>query len=48
MTAFATFIFIGDIIVCGFLAALAAWLFTRGDTAGLEEAARIPLQDDDE
>lgn len=47
MTAITAIIFIGDIVVCGFLAALVAWLFIRSDDAKMDEAARIPLEDDE-
>lgn len=39
-------ILIGDILVCGFLAGLVAWLFVRADDKDIEEAANIPLNDD--
>lgn len=39
---------IGDILVCGFLAGLVAWLLIRDDSKKLEEAARLPLLDDEQ
>ncbi len=42
-----TLLIIGDLLVCGFLAGLVAWLFTRADDADMDAAARIPLDDDD-
>ncbi len=39
---------IGDILVCGFFAALAAWLFMRAGDDEMDEAARIPLLEDDD
>lgn len=42
-----TLIIIGDILVCGFLAAIVPWLFWIADDEKIEEAARIPLMDDD-
>ncbi len=42
-----TLIIIGDLLVCGFLAGLVAWLFTRADDEKMDAAARIPLEEDD-
>lgn len=42
-----TLLIIGDILVCGGLAALVAWLFARADDEEMNKAARIPLDEDD-
>lgn len=42
------FIIIGDIIICGVIAALIAWAFARQEDSKLDEAARIPLLSDEE
>lgn len=39
-------IIIGDILVCGFLVGLVAWLFLRADDEKMNAAARIPLDDE--
>lgn len=43
-----TLIIIGDIVVCGGLVALVAWLFARADGEKMDEAARIPLDEDED
>ena len=47
MMSITTILIIGDILVCGFLAGLVAWLLTRADAKKMEEAARIPLEEDE-
>ncbi len=42
-----TLIIIGDLIVCGLLIGLTAWLFVRESDEKIDEAARIPLTEDD-
>ncbi|MBL4572036.1 MAG: cbb3-type cytochrome c oxidase subunit 3 [Gammaproteobacteria bacterium] len=41
------FIFIGDMLVMAFMIGLAIWLTSRGNDEQIEEAARIPLEDED-
>ncbi|MBL4729539.1 MAG: hypothetical protein COA46_05375 [Porticoccaceae bacterium] len=41
------FIFLGDMLVMAFMIGLAIWLTSRGNDAQIEEAARIPLEDED-
>ena len=43
-----TLIIIGDIVVCGIIIALVAWIFARDEDKNLREAARIPLLDDEQ
>ena len=47
MMSITTILIIGDILVCGFLAGLVAWLLTRADKQKMDEAARIPLEEDE-
>jgi len=39
-------IFGGDLFVTAFMAGLAIWLLVREDDAGIDAAARIPLEDE--
>lgn len=48
MSGAGVLIVIGDIIISGALVALAAWLFCSADKKSLDDAARIPLEEDDE
>lgn len=43
-----TLIIVGDLIVCGFMVALAAWLFVRAGDDAMDAAARIPFEDGDD
>jgi len=40
------FIFAGDVLVMGFMTVLVMWLFLRSPQSKLDEAARIPLEDE--
>ncbi|MEM7542248.1 MAG: hypothetical protein AAF384_11800 [Pseudomonadota bacterium] len=40
-------IFIGDMLVMAFMIILVMWLFLRNDVTTIEEAARIPLDDEE-
>jgi cbb3-type cytochrome oxidase subunit 3 len=40
------FIFAGDVLVMGFMTVLVIWLLLRSSPAKLDEAARIPLEDE--
>ena len=40
------FIFAGDMLVMAFMTALVIWVFMRSSDATIEEAARIPLEDE--
>ncbi|MCY3794134.1 MAG: hypothetical protein OXG51_07135 [Gammaproteobacteria bacterium] len=40
------FIFAGDMLVMAFMAALAVWVLWGGSDEAVDEAARIPLQDE--
>ena len=40
------FLFAGDMLVMLFMAALAVWVFWRSPPDVIQEAARIPLQDE--
>ncbi len=40
-------IIIGDILICGFLAGLVAWMFVINDDETIDEAARLPLSEED-
>lgn len=40
------FIFAGDMLVMAFMAALAVWVLWGGSNEAVDEAARIPLQDE--
>lgn len=42
------FIFIGDMLVMGFMVGLAIWCGTRGNSEEIKQIARIPLDDDHE
>ena len=39
-------IFIGDMLVTGFMIAVVIWLFWRADDSQIARAARIPLDDE--
>ncbi|KKO09051.1 hypothetical protein LCGC14_0041700 [marine sediment metagenome] len=41
------FIFLGDMLVMGFMIGLAIWLGSRGTKESLDRASRIPLEDED-
>lgn len=41
------FIFIGDMLVMGFMIGLAVWVLNKGNDEQMNEAARIPLEDED-
>lgn len=41
------FIFLGDMLVMGFMISLAVWLSYRVDDAEMDRIARIPLEDED-
>ncbi len=41
------FIFLGDMLVMGFMVGLAIWFGYRANDKQIEEAARIPLEDED-
>lgn len=47
MSAAGVYIVLGDLLVSGFLVGLAAYLYVRGGKE-VEDAARIPLEEDDE
>ncbi len=40
------FIFVGDMLVMAFMAALAVWVLWGGSSEAVDETARIPLQDE--
>ncbi|MDD9806067.1 MAG: hypothetical protein OXU50_02665 [Gammaproteobacteria bacterium] len=40
------FIFIGDLVVMAGMIVVAVWVFLRANAADLDDAARIPLDDD--
>ena len=40
------FIFVGDMLVMAFMVALAIWVFMRMPKETMDEAARIPLEDE--
>ncbi len=39
-------IFIGDMLVSGFMVVVAVWLFWRTDDEQISKVAQIPLQDE--
>jgi len=41
------FIFLGDMLVMGFMVGLAVWSSSKSNDAQIAEAARIPLEDED-
>lgn len=41
------FIFIGDMLVMAFMIGLAIWFSNKSNDAQIDEAARIPLEDED-
>jgi cbb3-type cytochrome oxidase subunit 3 len=41
------FLFLGDMLVMAFMIGLVAWVSLRSSRKDLEEAARIPLEDED-
>jgi cbb3-type cytochrome oxidase subunit 3 len=41
------FLFIGDMLVMAFMFGLVVWVSLRSSKTALEEAARIPLEDED-
>ena len=41
------FIFIGDMLVMLFMICLVVWVTISNNEEGMEEAARIPLEDED-
>ena len=40
------FIFVGDMLVMAFMVGLAIWVFMRLPKETMDEAARIPLEDE--
>ena len=40
------FIFAGDMLVTGFMIVLVIWVFMRSSNETIDEAARIPLEDE--
>ena len=40
------FIFIGDLLVMGFMTVLVVWVFVRANDDQIKTAANIPLEDD--
>jgi cbb3-type cytochrome oxidase subunit 3 len=41
------FLFAGDMLVMAFMAGLAIWVFMRSSDESMDEAARIPLEDEE-
>ena len=41
------FIFAGDMLVMAFMFALVIWVFMRSSDESIDEAARIPLEDEE-
>ena len=41
------FIFLGDMLVMGFMVGVAIWFTSRGNDEQIAKAARIPLEDED-
>ncbi len=41
------FIFLGDMVVMAFMVGLAIWFTSRGNEEQIAQAARIPLEDED-
>ena len=41
------FIFAGDMLVMAFMVGLAIWVFMRSSKESMDEAANIPLEDED-
>jgi cbb3-type cytochrome oxidase subunit 3 len=41
------FIFAGDMLVMAFMFGLVVWVFMRAPKESMEEAANIPLEDED-
>ena len=39
-------IFIGDMLVMAFMAALVVWLYVKADDKLIDETSRIPLEDE--
>ncbi|MGI9305863.1 MAG: CcoQ/FixQ family Cbb3-type cytochrome c oxidase assembly chaperone [Gammaproteobacteria bacterium] len=48
MSMLGVFIIAGDLLVSAIIVGLAAWLFCGGGKKAMDEAARIPLDDEDE
>jgi len=40
------FLFAGDMLVMAFMIALVVWVFMRSSNEAMDEAARIPLEDE--
>jgi len=40
------FIFVGDMLVMAFMVAVVVWVFMRLPKKSMDEAARIPLEDE--
>jgi len=40
------FIFVGDMLVMAFMVAVVVWVFMRLPKESIDEAARIPLEDE--
>ena len=41
------FLFAGDMLVMGFMTVLVVWVFMKASREDLDEAARIPLEDEE-
>lgn len=41
------YIFLGDLLVMGFMTVLVVWVLLRSSQNKLNDAARIPLEDED-
>ena len=40
------YLFVGDMLVMGFMVALVIWVFMRSSDETIDESARIPLEDE--
>ena len=40
------FLFVGDLLVMAFMMSLVVWVFLRSSKKSLDDAARIPLEDE--
>lgn len=41
------FLFVGDMLVMAFMVGVAIWVSSKSNTQQMDEAARIPLEDED-
>jgi len=41
------YLFVGDMLVMAFMIAVVVWVSLRSSRAGLDDAARIPLEDEE-